>query len=84
MSIRRKKRLKSHWQSRAKRRPGRRARRAATEAMEEILEFGRSRRLMRKLKKGKKKLAEASGGFIRDRLREASFARRILPPNAIP
>ena len=32
---------------------------------------------------GREKLAEAGGKYIRDRLRELSFARKILPPENI-
>ena len=31
----------------------------------------------------KQAIAEAGGGFIRDRLREVSFARKILPPTRL-
>src|SRR2546428_630108 len=32
---------------------------------------------------GKEKLAELGGTYIRDRLREVSFARKILPPQPV-
>jgi hypothetical protein len=32
---------------------------------------------------GKEKLAEYGGGYIRDRLREVSFARKVLPPEGV-
>lgn len=32
---------------------------------------------------GKEKLAELGGGYIRDRLREVSFARKVLPPETV-
>src|ERR1700761_5334116 len=32
---------------------------------------------------GKEKIAEYGGAYIRDRLREVSFARKILPPEQV-